>query len=199
VVGDLRAGDCQYPLTDEESAGGANARRLAAPAVIFNRVVFDAREPGMHRFNKLTDYAAIAFFTAILVLVNVQIVCRFVLSISVPWTEEVSRLIFIWLAFLGAAIGLREGSLIVIDTLPEMLGPRFRAWLSPLVRICSLAVIVFLFGASIPLVRSVWPTTLATVDWISNGWAYVAFTASFGLMLIYSVAPMVSRALARRA
>ena len=137
-----------------------------------------------------SDGLAIGLFIAILVLVNFQILCRFVLSISVPWTEEVSRLIFIWLAYLGAAIGMREGTLIVIDTLPLMLGSGARRWLSIAVRAVSLVVIVFLFAASIPLVRSVWPTTLATVDWISNGWAYLAFTVSFALMAIYAVAPM---------
>ena len=145
----------------------------------------------MRLLNRWVDGAVIALFAATLVLVNVQIVCRFVLSISVPWTEEVSRLLFIWLAYLGAAIGLREGTLIVIDTVPELLGPPARRLLDPLIRVVSLAVVVFMFAASIPLVRSVWPTTLATVDWISNGWAYLAFTASFGLMILYSVAPLV--------
>lgn len=110
---------------------------------------------------------------------------------SVPWTEEVSRLVFIWLAFLGAAIGLREGTLIVIDTLPELIGPAWEKLMGPIVRLVSLAVILFLFAGSIPLVRSVWPTTLSTVDWISNGWAYLAFTVSFGLMALYSAMPLV--------
>jgi TRAP-type transport system small permease protein len=145
----------------------------------------------MRLLSRLTDGSAVALFAATLVLVNVQIVCRFVLSISVPWTEEISRLLFIWLAYLGAAIGLREGTLIVIDTLPLMMGPRGRAVLDPIVRIVSLAVIVFLFGASIPLVRSVWSTTLPTVDWISNGWAYLAFTVSFALMILHSVVPLL--------
>lgn len=145
----------------------------------------------MRLLNRWVDGAVIGLFAATLVLVNVQIVCRFVLSISVPWTEEVSRLLFIWLAYLGAAIGLREGTLIVIDTVPELLGAPARRLLDPLVRVVSLAVVLFMFAASIPLVRSVWPTTLATVDWISNGWAYLAFTASFGLMILYSVAPLV--------
>ena len=144
----------------------------------------------MRWLNRLTDWSAVALFTATLTLVTVQIICRFVLSVSVPWTEEVSRLLFIWLAYLGAAIGLREGTMIVIDTLPQVLGPRARGVLSVSVRAVSLVIIVFLFAASIPLVRSVWPTTLATVDWISNGWAYLAFTASFALMTIYAVAPM---------
>ena len=145
----------------------------------------------MRHLNRWVDGIVVGLFAATLVLVNVQIVCRFVLSISVPWTEEVSRLLFIWLAYLGAAVGFREGTLIVIDTVPELLGPRAGRVLDPFVRIVSSAVVIFLFAGSIPLVRSVWPTTLATVDWISNGWTYLAFTASFGLMILYSVAPLV--------
>ena len=145
----------------------------------------------MRRLNQWVDCLVVGLFAATLVLVNVQIVCRFVLSISVPWTEEVSRLLFIWLAYLGAAIGLREGTLIVIDTLPELLGAPARRVLDPIVRVVSFAIVIFLFAASIPLVRSVWPTTLATIEWISNGWTYLAFTASFGLMILYSVAPLV--------
>ena len=145
----------------------------------------------MQAFNRSLDRVAAFLFAAALILVNVQIVCRFVLSISVPWTEEVSRLVFVWLAFLGAAIGAREGSLIVIDTLPEVVGPKWEVFVGPLVRLVSLAVILFLFVGSIPLVRSVWPTTLSTVDWISNGWAYLAFTTSFGLMALFAAYPIV--------
>ncbi len=148
--------------------------------------------------NRWVDGTVVALFALALVLVNVQIVCRFVLSIGVPWTEEVSRLVFIWLAYLGAAIGLREGTLIVIDTVPELLGAGARRILDPLVRIVSFVVIVFMFAASIPIVRAVWPTTLATVDWISNGWSYLAFTAGFGLMIVYSVAPLVPGFAGRR-
>jgi TRAP-type C4-dicarboxylate transport system permease small subunit len=145
----------------------------------------------MARLNRILDISAALLFAAALVLVNLQIVCRFVLSVSAPWTEEVSRLVFIWLAFVGASIGAREGSLIVIDTLPELIGPPWNAVMGPLVRIVSLAIILFLFAASLPLVQSVWPTTLSTVDWISNGWAYLAFTFSFGLMTLYSIAPLL--------
>jgi TRAP-type C4-dicarboxylate transport system permease small subunit len=152
----------------------------------------------MRAFDRILDVVAALLFAAVLILVTAQIVCRFVLSISVPWTEEVSRLVFVWLAFLGAALGAREGSLIVIDTLPEMIGPRWNTLMGPLVRLLSLAVILFLFIGSIPLVRSVWPTSLPTIDWISNGWAYLAFTASFGLMALYAAGPLM-RDLARLA
>src|SRR5918998_2945407 len=119
----------------------------------------------MRWLNRWVDGIVVGLFVATLVLVNVQIVCRFVLSVSVPWTEEVSRLLFIWLAYIGAAIGLREGTLIVIDTIPELVGPPARRVLDPFVRIVSFVIIIFLFAASMPLVQSVWPTTLATVEW----------------------------------
>ena len=145
----------------------------------------------MQALTRGLNIVAALLFAAALILVNAQIVCRFILSISVPWTEEVSRLVFVWLAFLGAAIGAREGSLIVIDTLPEIVGPKWDRWVGPLVRLFSLAVILFLFIGSIPLVRSVWSTTLPTVDWISNGWAYLAFTTSFGLMALFAAYPLL--------
>jgi len=150
----------------------------------------------MPLLNRMVDRAVVGLFIAMLVLVNAQIVFRFVLSISVPWTEEVSRLLFVWGAFLGAAVGMREGTQITIDTLPEILGPRGKRVVGWIVGPISFVIIVFLFFASIPLVISVWPTTLATVDWISNGWAYLAFTVSFGLMIVYALVPLV--ALGRR-
>jgi TRAP-type transport system small permease protein len=145
----------------------------------------------MRHANRLLDHLAALLFAATLVLVLVQIVCRFVLSLSVPWTEEVSRLVFVWLAFIGASLGVREGSMIVIDTLPEMIGPRWHKVMGPLVHLVSITVIAILFHGSLTLVDSVWPTTLSTVDYISNGWIYLAFTTSFGLMLLYSVKPLL--------
>ena len=62
------------------------------------RAGFDSNASAMRALNRSVDAIVIALFAATLALVNVQILCRFVLAVSVPWTEEVSRLLFIWLA-----------------------------------------------------------------------------------------------------
>lgn len=135
-------------------------------------------------------------FFAMLALVMGQIVSR-MFSISMPWTEELSRLVFIYLIYFGAAVAFHERSMITIDTLPELV-PAASKWLPPVVAIIVVLVVGFMFYASISMIRSSWNTSLSTVAWISNAWAYVAFAVSFGLMLIHSTAHLAGWYLARR-
>jgi TRAP-type transport system small permease protein len=142
----------------------------------------------MMRFlNRAEDWTAGLLGFAILILVNVQILFRYGLSVSVPWTEEVSRLLFVWLVFIGAAIGWREKAMIVIDTLPELGGPRVAALLKPFVTIVSLLVAGFMAWATIGIMQVVWPTSLATVAWLSNGWLYAAAGVGFSLMVVHGL------------
>jgi TRAP-type transport system small permease protein len=137
-------------------------------------------------------------FIAVLLVVCAQIVSRFVLSISVPWTEDVSRLLFIYLVYLGAAVAFHERTMIVIDTVPSV-WPSLSGPLALTASFLTFLITAFLFYASIPIVVSSWNTSLPTVRWISNGWAYLAFTISFGLMLIHSGANVALWFLRRRA
>jgi len=41
--------------------------------------------------------------------VFLQVLTRFVIQIPLAWTEEVSRYFFIWMVFLGSAVGIRKG------------------------------------------------------------------------------------------
>jgi TRAP-type transport system small permease protein len=58
------------------------------------------------------------------VSVFLQVLVRFVLKYPLPWTEEVSRLSFVYSIFVGATIAVREKTHINVDfvlvALPEM-------------------------------------------------------------------------------
>jgi TRAP-type transport system small permease protein len=136
-------------------------------------------------------------FLAMLLLVTAQIVFRVVLAVSVPWTEDVSRLLFVYVVYLGASVAFHERAMIVIDTVPSI-WPGTTAFLTLVASALTFLITAFLFYASIPIVASSWNTSLPTVDWISNGWAYLAFTISFGLMLLHSGANVVLWLLDRR-
>lgn len=136
-------------------------------------------------------------FLAMLLLVVAQIVFRFALQISVPWTEDVGRLLFVYVVYLGASVAFHERGMIVIDTVPAI-WPGLSQITALLAALLTFLITAFMFYASIPMVRSSWNTSLPTVNWISNGWAYLAFTISFGLMLLHSLAHLVMWTFIRR-
>ena len=47
-------------------------------------------------------------FLAMLILLVIQVVCRYVLNMPLAWSEEICRLLYIAVSFIGAAIATRE-------------------------------------------------------------------------------------------
>lgn len=54
-------------------------------------------------------------------LVFTNVVLRYAFGFSIGWAEEVSRYLMISVAFLGAGLALRQGSLIAVDLLQDAL------------------------------------------------------------------------------
>ena len=59
-------------------------------------------------------------FLAMLILLVIQVVCRYVLNMPLAWSEEICRLLYIAVSFIGAAIATRERSHISINILPAI-------------------------------------------------------------------------------
>ena len=57
----------------------------------------------------LTSWLAIIIMGVITVVVGIQVFTRIILNNTVPWSEEVARMLTIWLIGLGASIGFRKG------------------------------------------------------------------------------------------
>lgn len=62
----------------------------------------------IHRITK----GIIAILTTVVIIAGTaQVVCRYILKSSIPWSEELMRYSFIWIIILGATIAAGEGSL----------------------------------------------------------------------------------------
>ena len=87
---------------------------------------------------RAVDALLFVIVLGLLITVSWQALSRLV-GFSAPWTEELSRFLFIWMIMLGAMIGIREHTHFEVDVWPE-LSPRADAAL----RIVSgLGVLVF--------------------------------------------------------
>ncbi len=66
---------------------------------------------------------ALTMLLAMVIIIIVQVFSRQVLSFTPSWSEEVSKLLFVWVSFLGIAYGFKEklhiALGIVVNMLPE--------------------------------------------------------------------------------
>ena len=62
-----------------------------------------------------------AWFAAMILCMIWQVVSRFVLNLSVPWTDEASRYLWITLCFIGAGAALSEGAHVEINIVASFL------------------------------------------------------------------------------
>jgi len=71
--------------------------------------------------NRLLESMTAMFLAGTVLIVAVQVICRYILKVSLPWSEEFSRYLFIWGTFLGAAVAFARDSHIRIDSLSRRL------------------------------------------------------------------------------
>ncbi len=89
---------------------------------------------------KLNQWIVIAMTAVMVLLVFMNVVCRYILNFSIIWAEEVSQYLMVWVAFLGAGLALREGRHVAIEMLQDHLAPTVRK-----VTRHFLALLLFLF------------------------------------------------------
>lgn len=93
-----------------------------------------------------TLYLSLALLTAgMLIVVALQVYYRFVLNDPLDWSEEVARYLFVWLSFLGAAVGVRHRVHLGIDTLEKSLDPQKYRYIATIINLVILLFLGFIF------------------------------------------------------
>ena len=76
----------------------------------------------------------------VVVMVFLQVLFRFVLKIPAPWTEELSRLAFIYMTFFGVVLGAKYNMHLSVDILDKL--PR--KWQNVILTVSYVASIAFM-------------------------------------------------------
>lgn len=83
------------------------------------------------------------------VVTFMQVVWRFLLKSPLPWSQDIIRLCFTYLVFLGAAYCVKDNAHLGIDVVVSMLKPKARKVVDLFISLVLLAFFVFLsyYGA----------------------------------------------------
>ena len=133
------------------------------------------------------EYFLVALMIAIMAIVNfLQVVFRYVIEGSLPWSEELLRFLFVWTTFLGAGIGVRKGAhlglTIIVNNLPPKL-KKFVVFVNYLICIVFSAIIGML-GLSIVSMQAEFNVRSSAMV-IPMYWISLAIPVSFALIILH--------------
>jgi TRAP-type C4-dicarboxylate transport system permease small subunit len=143
----------------------------------------------------LIDWICLGLMVVLVVDVFLGVWSRYVLHATFQWYDEVARLCFVWMVFLGAAVAVRRGAHFRLHLLVDRLGPRLRRATELVV-----ALLVAVWGgvlvaggiAMYPLARRQVTDSLE----LSMLWFYGALPVGGALMILFSL-PHLRRLLSR--
>ena len=130
----------------------------------------------------------IAVFLAVMItLMFMNVVLRYLFSKGFAWSEEVSRICFIYLTYLGAIVAARENRHLLIDSLLNRLPGAGKIIIYTLIQACIIWLMVTLTRGSWALVLQNWndnwvatkfPTWLIWASGLVTGVSIAVISAS---------------------
>jgi TRAP-type C4-dicarboxylate transport system permease small subunit len=134
---------------------------------------------------KILYAAVLTAFVTMLVLVIAQVFFRYLLQVSVPWTEEAARWFYAWQIFLGSAIAAKEGlhlrATFIVDRFPR----RVRASLEILAALAGLLFLGGIIWGSLLMVRAVYLVEAGSFS-VSTSYLYLSIPVSLAVMLFFT-------------
>jgi len=116
-------------------------------------------------------------------LIFVGVITRYVFFHSLPWSEELSRYLFIWIVMLATNIGIRNCMEIKIDVIDTFIKGRGHTVMQLLRLLVSLVMQAVLFKCSVPLYQNGF-NAMSPAMHVSMAVIYVSFLIGFTLNFI---------------
>ena len=137
--------------------------------------------------NRMLDTILTIVFIFMLLCAIMQVFFRYVIQISVPWTEEAARFSLILITFWGAATALRDKEHISIPTLFVKIPEKAR-YIVQMAFIVSIGLfLVYAFIGSLEMVQLTWETPVGSISWLTTGMVYLILPSGIILIMTYLI------------
>jgi C4-dicarboxylate transporter DctQ subunit len=131
----------------------------------------------------LCDISSLIILYVTVVVIFVQVICRYVLQVALPWTEEFARFAFIWLIFLANAMAERQKEHFRVSYFVEQAPRRVRYVFWVFGELLIFTFFIWLFMDSLQFVK-MGKRMISTVMQLRLDWIYWALPAAIVLGLL---------------
>ena len=122
--------------------------------------------------DRAARWVIIWFSAAMIAIVTLQIVLRYAFNSSIDWSDEVSRLFFVWCMFLAIPLGIREGAHVGIELLTTHLPAPARRLLLKGCALVSAAMMLVVFWQAVKVSILTWDEMMQSTN-LSTNWFMV--------------------------
>jgi tripartite ATP-independent transporter DctM subunit len=141
---------------------------------------------------KWLEFTAAILLICITLVVTLQIVCRYILLELPPWSEELSRYLFIWANFVGAGVALSRNSHVSIDSLVTRMSGPVRRKLETVVIVLVTTFAIFLLYQGVVTASAMKDNYSITMHF-SMAWVFAALPAAGFIFLLYQFQKIFKR------
>jgi tripartite ATP-independent transporter DctM subunit len=118
------------------------------------------------------------------VIVFIQVVSRYVFNSPLYWSEEMARILFIWIAFLGAFLGFRAKEHVRVGAFMGRFSPEIQTVVSAIITFLSFYFLLYLIRVGMEVIK-VTSGTLTPALQISFTYIHIIVPISASLMVIH--------------
>jgi tripartite ATP-independent transporter DctM subunit len=136
------------------------------------------------RPTKWLEFTAAILLIGITLVVTLQIVCRYILQELPPWSEELSRYLFIWANFVGAGVAFARSSHVSIDSFVTRLAASGRRKIEIVVVMLVTTFSLFLVYQGVRTAVAMKGSYSITMHF-SMAWVFAALPAAGLIFLLY--------------
>lgn len=141
----------------------------------------------MHR--RLSKFVLVSILVVLTLVLGAQIVLRYVFNIGLIWADEVSRILFVWVSFLGLMMAYEKDELPALSFFQSSLSPRQLLALKVFINTVGAAFLLVVAWYGYRYALRVGKAPIPSLIFLlgadkapSMFWTYLALPVGFGLL-----------------
>jgi TRAP-type C4-dicarboxylate transport system permease small subunit len=134
---------------------------------------------------------AIYYLSAALILgltgvILYAVVARYFFNAAPSWSEEVPRVLFLWVTYLAIAVAMRQDRSLRVTVLLDKLPPVVKLWVEAVMHASIFVMLAFLLWYNVPVIQLNSNTRMLATQW-SDALRYWPLSVGCVLMGLYQL------------
>ncbi len=138
----------------------------------------------MRDYKLITKWIIVIFYIMMMCIMFMQVVLRYVFNSPTSWAEEASRYLFIWICYLGAAMGISKKVHIGVDYFMKHVSLPAQRKIFYVTSVLTILMLLFVLiqGIKLTVITMAFPSY--TMEFLPQGFAFLAIPAGAFLMVV---------------